>query len=66
VDTRTVVVVAGLPGTGKSTMADRFVRVARVSGLRGGRLLGALAPYGILDGVQRPILLASYCDLTLS
>lgn len=35
VDARTVVVVAGLPGTGKSTMADRFVRVRGVRPSRG-------------------------------
>jgi len=66
VQARTVVVLTGLPGTGKSTLADRLAREAGVPAFAGDWLLGALAPHGILDGVDRPRLLAAYHDLLSS
>jgi predicted kinase len=61
-----VVVLTGLPGTGKSTLADLFAEDSGSPAFAGDWLLGALAPHGILDGVDRPTLLAAYCDLLAS
>jgi predicted kinase len=58
-----VVVLTGLPGTGKSTLADQLGRRTGSPAFAGDWLLGALAPHGILDGVDRPTVLAAYYDL---
>lgn len=63
---RTVVVLTGLPGTGKSTLADLLARRTGAPAFAGDWLLGALAPHGILTGVDRPVLLAAYHDLLAS
>jgi predicted kinase len=60
---RTVVVLTGLPGTGKSTLADLLAGDVGSPAFAGDWLLGALAPHGILDGVARSTLLAAYYDL---
>jgi predicted kinase len=60
---QTVVVLTGLPGTGKSTLADLLARRTGSPAFAGDWLLGALAPHGILDDVDRPTLLAAYYDL---
>lgn len=62
----TVVVLTGLPGTGKSTLADLLARGTGAPAFAGDWLLGALAPHGILTGVDRPTLLAAYHDLLAS
>ena len=59
---RTVVVLTGLPGTGKSTLADLLAGDVGSPAFAGDWLLGALAPHGILDGVARSTLLAAYYD----
>lgn len=59
----TIVVLTGLPGTGKSTLADRLARATGTPAFAGDWLLGALAPHGILDDLDRPTLLAAYYDL---
>ncbi len=59
-------VLTGLPGTGKSTLADRLAGETGSPAFAGDWLLGALAPHGILDGVERPTLLAAYHDLLAS
>ena len=63
---RTVVVLTGLPGTGKSTLADLLAGDVGSPAFAGDWLLGALAPHGILDGVARSTLLAAYYDLLAS
>ena len=64
--TGTVVALTGLPGTGKSTLADLLARRTGTPAFAGDWLLGALAPHGILDEVARPTLLAGYYDLLAS
>lgn len=58
--------LTGLPGTGKSTLADLLGRRTGSPAFAGDWLLGALAPHGILNGVDRPTLLAAYYDLLAS
>ncbi|MBA2555194.1 MAG: AAA family ATPase [Geodermatophilaceae bacterium] len=60
---RYVVVFTGLPGTGKSTLADRLATDAGVPAFAGDWLLGALAPYGVLNSLPRRTLLALYRNL---
>lgn len=55
--------LTGLPGTGKSTLADLLARRTGAPAFAGDWLLGALAPHRILDGVDRPTVLAAYHDL---
>lgn len=59
----TVVAFTGLPGTGKSTLADRLATELGAPSFSGDWLLGALAPHGVLTGVDRPTLLAVYFGL---
>jgi predicted kinase len=58
-----VVVFTGLPGTGKSTMADRIASDLGAPAFAGDWLLGALKPHGVLAGLERPTFLAMYYDL---
>ncbi|CAN5115453.1 hypothetical protein BH20ACT5_BH20ACT5_18020 [soil metagenome] len=59
----TVFVCTGLPGTGKSTLADRVAQAIGAPCFAGDWLLGALAPHGVLDGVERSVSLAVYHGL---
>ncbi|MCW3492036.1 AAA family ATPase [Microbacterium sp. SSM24] len=56
----TVVIVTGLPGTGKSTIADRLAQNAGVPAFSGDWLLGAIAPTGVLDDVDRAVTMQVY------
>ncbi len=58
-----VVVFTGLPGTGKSTLADRVAVAMGAPSFAGDWLLGALAPHGVLHGLDRQTYLALYRDL---
>jgi predicted kinase len=58
-----VVVFTGLPGTGKSTMAEQVARALGAPAFAGDWLLGALKPHGVLTGLDRPTFLAMYYDL---
>jgi predicted kinase len=58
-----VVVFTGLPGTGKSTLAEGLASGTGVPAFAGDWLLGALRPHSVLDGLSRPEFLAMYYDL---
>ncbi len=58
-----VVVFSGLPGTGKSTLADLVARRIGAPCFAGDWLLGALAPHGVLDDLDRSTLLAVHHGL---
>jgi predicted kinase len=58
-----VVVFTGLPGTGKSTLAERVARETGVPAFAGDWLLAALKPHGVLDALDRPAYLELYYDL---
>ncbi|WP_020389802.1 AAA family ATPase [Kribbella catacumbae] len=57
------IVVTGLPGTGKSTLADRLAREIAAPAFAGDWLLGAMKPHDALRGLDRPKMLAMYYDL---
>jgi len=56
----TVLVITGLPGTGKSTLADRIAAVVGAPSFSGDWLLGAIAPSGVLNDVDRTTTLGIY------
>ena len=58
-----VVVFTGLPGTGKSTLADQLATEMGAPAFAGDWLLGALAPYGVLTDVPRPTVTGLYRNL---
>ncbi|WP_433167673.1 AAA family ATPase [Kribbella sp. CA-247076] len=59
----TVLAITGLPGTGKSSVAEGVGKRTGVPVFAGDWLLGALKPHGVLDGLSRPAFLALYYDL---
>ena len=58
-----VLVVAGLPGAGKSTLAERTARIMAAPVFAGDWLMGALKPYGMLKDLDRPTYLEMYYGL---
>jgi adenylate kinase family enzyme len=48
----TVLVVTGLPGTGKSTLAERVAKAAGAPAFSVDWLLGAIAPSGVLNDAR--------------
>ncbi|MDY0910481.1 AAA family ATPase [Microbacterium sp. CFBP9034] len=56
----TLVVVTGLPGTGKSTLAEGIATAAGAPAFSVDWLLGAIAPSGVLDGAPRPVVRGIY------
>ncbi len=60
---RSVVVFTGLPGTGKSTLADRLATATSTPCFAGDWLLGSLAPSGVLTDVPRPTMTGLYRNL---
>ncbi|MDX6264625.1 MAG: hypothetical protein QOH84_6313 [Kribbellaceae bacterium] len=58
-----LIVFTGLPGTGKSTLADKLAVELGAPSFSGDWLLGALKPHGLLAGLDRPTLLAAYYEL---
>ncbi|WP_405065638.1 ATP-binding protein [Kribbella sp. NBC_01510] len=58
-----VIAFTGLPGTGKSTLAEALATETGVPAFAGDWLLGALKPHGVPTGLSRPTFLAMYYDL---
>jgi predicted kinase len=58
-----IIAFTGLPGTGKSTLAEGLATETGVPAFAGDWLLGALRPHGVLTGLDRPTFLAMYYDL---
>ncbi|SDD17976.1 AAA family ATPase [Glycomyces harbinensis] len=66
VDRPQIIAFAGLPGTGKSTMAEALARASRTPVFAGDWLMGALKPYRVFDGMDEPTYLALYNGLVES
>lgn len=60
---RQVVVVTGLPGTGKSTLAEQLAVDTGTPCFAGDWLLGSIAPSGVLTSVPRATVTALYRGL---
>jgi AAA domain len=58
-----VVVFTGLPGTGKSTLAELVAKTINAPAFAGDWLMGALSPYGVLDDLDRASFLSLYHGL---
>ena len=59
-DQPTILVITGLPGTGKSTLADSIARVVGAPAFSVDWILGAIAPSGVMDGVERRVVRGLY------
>ncbi|MFI5710425.1 AAA family ATPase [Kribbella sp. NPDC051620] len=55
--------MTGLPGTGKSTLAERMAGETGAPCFAGDWLMGALKPHGVLQGLDRATFLGLYYDL---
>jgi adenylate kinase family enzyme len=58
-----VIAFTGLPGTGKSTLAETLATETGTPAFAGDWLFGALKPHGVLSGLSRPTFVAMYNDL---
>ena len=58
-----LIAFTGLPGTGKSTLADQLAAAIGAPSFAGDWLLGALKPHGVLTGLDHPTFLAMYYNL---
>lgn len=58
-----VIVFTGLPGTGKSTLAERLASDSGVPAFAGDWLLGALTPYRVLGGLEREAFIGLHDNL---
>jgi predicted kinase len=58
-----IIAFTGLPGTGKSTLAEQLAQETGVPAFAGDWLLGALSPHGVLRDLDRRAFLAMYYDL---
>ncbi|MEV4169645.1 AAA family ATPase [Nonomuraea sp. NPDC049709] len=58
-----IIVFTGLPGTGKSTLADRVAMAIGAPAFAGDWLMGSLKPHGLLRNLDRPAFLSMYYDL---
>ncbi|MEU6857798.1 AAA family ATPase [Glycomyces sp. NPDC046736] len=58
-----IVAFTGLPGTGKSTLAEALARVSRTPVYASDWLMGSLKPYRVFDGMDEPTYLALYDGL---
>jgi predicted kinase len=58
-----IVAFTGVPGTGKSTLAEGLAVELGAPAFAGDWLLGALKPHGVLSGLSRATFLAMYYDL---
>ncbi|WP_051703811.1 AAA family ATPase [Glycomyces sp. NRRL B-16210] len=61
-----IIAFAGLPGTGKSTLAEALARASRTPVFAGDWLMGALKPYRVFDGMDRETYVALYGGLVES
>jgi hypothetical protein len=60
---RQIIAFTGLPGTGKSTLAERLARTIRTPAFAGDWMLGALTPYRILGDLDRDAYIALHNGL---
>src|SRR5262245_49035434 len=58
-----VLVLTGLPGAGKSSLAEEVARRTATPAFAGDWLMGALKPYGVLSGLNRSDYLDMYYGL---
>jgi len=59
-----VIAFTGLPGTGKSTLAERLARTLGIPAFAGDWLMGSLKPHGVLYDLDRSTYLALFYGLT--
>ena len=58
-----IIAFAGLPGTGKSTLAEALARASRIPAFAADWLLGSLKPHRVFDGIDRPTYIALHDGL---
>ena len=58
-----IIAFTGLPGTGKSALAERLARETAVPAFAGDWLMGSLQPHGVLANLDRRTYLSLYYGL---
>ncbi|WP_199043898.1 AAA family ATPase [Glycomyces salinus] len=58
-----IIAFTGLPGTGKSTLAERLAREAATPAFAGDWLMGAIKPHGVFREMDRHTYLSLYYGL---